>query len=69
MLDQLATDSANLSDEQFAELKPHLGWDSQIFRESLAQAAQMVGFGHRNRSLNSFVRLVVLQLPASRVAA
>jgi predicted aminopeptidase len=69
MLDQLAIDSANLSDEQWAELKPYFGWSSQVYREGLIQAAKMVGFAHRNRSFDSFVRLVVKQLPPLRVAA
>jgi predicted aminopeptidase len=69
MLDQLAIDSANLSDQQWTELRPHFGWSSQIFRAGVVQAAKMVGFAHRNSSFDSFVRLVVKQLPTSRVAA
>jgi hypothetical protein len=69
MLDQLARDSANLTDEQWEELKPHFGWSSQTFRDALIQATKLVGFAHRNRSLDSFVRLAVWSLPTSRVAA
>jgi len=69
MLDQLAADSVHLTDEQWVQLKPYFGWNWQIFREGLIQAAKLVGFAHRNRGLDSFVRLVVKQLPASRVAA
>ena len=69
MLDQLAIDSVNLSDEQWSELQPHFGWNSQIWRGSLIQAAKMVGFAHRNRSFDSFVRLLVTQLPSQRIAA
>ena len=69
MLDQLAIDCANLSDEQWAELKPHFGWNSQIWRSALIETARMVGFFHRNKTFDSFVRLLVKQLPASRIAA
>lgn len=69
MLDQLAADSVNLSDTQWEELRPHFGWNSQIWREGLIQAAKLVGFGHRNRGWDSFVRLAVRQLPIMRVAA
>lgn len=67
MLDQLAIDAANLIDEQFAQLQPHFGWSSQIFRASVIQAAKSVGFSHRNRSSHSFVRLVGLACPLSAV--
>ena len=69
MLDQLAIDSANLTDEQWAELKPHFGWSSQTWRGGLIQAAKLVGFAHRNRSFESFVKLIVRQLPTQRAAA
>jgi hypothetical protein len=69
MLDQLAKDSANLTDEQWKEFTPHFGWSSQIWRGAVVQAAKMVGFAHRNRSFESFVRAVVRQLPTMRVAA
>jgi predicted aminopeptidase len=69
MLDQLAIDSANLSDDNWEELKPHFGWSSQAFRDALIQATKLVGFAHRNRSFDSFVRLVVWHLPSSRAAA
>ena len=70
MLDQLAADSVNLTDAQWEALRPYCdGWDSQIFYDSVAQAAKMVGFAHRNRNWDAFVRLVVQQLPSSQVAA
>jgi hypothetical protein len=67
--DQLAIESANLSDEQWAELQPNFGWNSQAWRGGLIQAARMVGFSHRSRGFDSFVRLLVTQLPSSRIAA
>jgi hypothetical protein len=57
ILDQLATDSANMTDAQFEQLKPYLGWDRQIFRDWLIQSAKLVGFAHRNRNWDAFVRL------------
>jgi hypothetical protein len=69
MLDQLAIDATNLTDEQFVDLQPHFGWSSQIWRESLVQAARSVGFAHRNTNFASFVRTVVRHLPTTRVAA
>jgi hypothetical protein len=44
ILDQLVIDSANLSGEQWEELKPHFGWSSQTFRDALIQATKLVGF-------------------------
>jgi hypothetical protein len=69
MLDQLAIDAASLTDEQFTDLQPHFGWSSQTWRDGLVQATRFVGFAHREKNFNSFVRLVVRQLPTSRVAA
>jgi hypothetical protein len=78
MLDQLAIDAANLTDEQFTDLRPHFGWSSQIWRDGLLTAARSVGFAHRNTNFASFVRTLGLDvtppsdtrpnaLPANRV--
>jgi hypothetical protein len=69
LLDQLATDAASLSDDHWTDLQIHFGWASQTWRDGLVQAARLVGFAHRQKSFDSFVRLVVRQLPPSRVAA
>jgi predicted aminopeptidase len=69
MLDRLAIESTNLTDEHWEKLRPHFGWNSQTFYDALIQAAKLVGFAHRNSTFDSFVRLVVKQLPVSRVAA
>ena len=68
MLDQLAIDSAKMTDAQWTELKPYFGWSSQTLRDALIQATKLVGFAHRNRGWESFIRLVVWHFP-SRVAA
>jgi hypothetical protein len=68
MLDQLAIDAANLTDDQWTDLQKHFGWASQTWRDGLVQAARSVGFAHRNTNFASFVRSIVRQLPL-RVAA
>jgi hypothetical protein len=69
MLDQLAIDAANLTDDQWTDLQTHFGWASQTWRDGLVQAARLIGFSHRNNSFDSFVRAVVRQLPSQRLAA
>jgi hypothetical protein len=69
MLDQLAKDCASLTDEHWNEFTPHFGWSSQNWREAVVQAAKMVGFAHRGKTFESFVRTVVRQLPSQRIAA
>jgi hypothetical protein len=68
-LNQLAIDAANLTDEQWNDLQPYFGWASQTWRDGLVQAARLVGFAHREKNFNSFVRSVIRQLPHSSVAA
>jgi hypothetical protein len=71
MLDLLAIEAANLTDEQWTALQPHFahGWSSQVWREALSTAARMVGFGHKSKSFDAFVRLVLRQLPSASIAA
>jgi hypothetical protein len=69
MLEQLATDAANLTDEQFTDLQPHFGWSSQTWRDGVVQAARLVGFAQRNATFNSFIRTVARHLPSLRIAA
>jgi hypothetical protein len=69
MLDQLAIDAANLTENQWADLQGHFGWASQTWRDGLVQAARFVAFSHKNKSFDSFVRLVLRQLPSASVAA
>jgi hypothetical protein len=70
-LELLAIEAANLTDEQWTALQPHFacGWSSQVWREALSTAARMVGFGHKSKSLDAFVRLLLRQLPPASVAA
>ena len=59
-LDKLAADAADLTDEQWAELKPHYGgWDSEAWRRGLSQTARQVGFWNRSRDLNAFTKVLV----------
>jgi hypothetical protein len=69
ILDQLAIDAANLTDDQWADLRTHFGWASMPWRDSLSQTARQVGFHHRAKDLNSFVSALVQQLSLSSVAA
>ena len=70
-LDLLAIEAANLTDEQWTALQPHFacGWSSQVWREALSTAARMVAFGHKSKSFDAFVRLVLRQLPSASIAA
>jgi hypothetical protein len=69
MLDQLAIDAANLTDEQWNDLQTHFGWASQTWRDGLVRAARLIGFSHKSKAFDAFIRLVVRQLSPSKVAA
>lgn len=69
MLDRLASDVANLTDEQWSDLKLHFSWASPAWRDALSNATRQVGFHHRAKDLNSFVQALVQQLSLSSVAA
>ncbi len=64
-LEKLAVDAAGLTDEHWQVLKPHYAWSSQIFRDALFNATRQIGFAHKSRGLDSFVRLVVRQLSSN----
>jgi hypothetical protein len=69
-LNKLATDALGLSDEQWLCLKPHFGgWASETWRNGLTQAARQVGFFHRAKDLDSFIKVLVHQLSQLSVAA
>jgi hypothetical protein len=55
----LATKATELTDEDFALLKPRCGWASESWRESISQAGRMVGFQHRIKDLPSFVKCLM----------
>lgn len=62
-LEKLAVDAANLTDEQWADLKPHFGgWASEKWRNGLSQAARSVGFHHRAKDFGIFTKVLVEQL-------
>jgi hypothetical protein len=69
MLNQLAVDAVNMTDEQWSKLEPHFCWSSGVWRNGLSEAARQVGFGHRARDFGSFVNALVLHVAPSSVAA
>jgi hypothetical protein len=69
MLDKLAADAANLTDEQFNDLQPFFGWSSPTWRVGLVEAARLVAFAHKSKDFDAFVRLVLRQLPPASIAA
>jgi hypothetical protein len=69
-LEKLAIDAADLTDEQWAELSPRFGgWASQAWRQSVSFAARQVGFAHRQKSFDSFVKNLIGALSLTGVAA
>jgi hypothetical protein len=58
-LGKLAADSKELTDEDFALLKPHCNWASEPWREAISEAARMVGFQHKIKDMPSFVKTLV----------
>ena len=68
-LERLAVDASGLTDEQWTDLQPHFAWASQFWRDDLFQAARLVGFAHKSKGFDAFIRLVLRQLPPANVAA
>jgi hypothetical protein len=69
-LDQLAIEAVGMTDDQFDALKPYFGWASVAFRDALSQVARQVGFHHRAKDFESFVKTLVSELSlSSRIAA
>jgi hypothetical protein len=64
-LEQLAVDASGLTEEQWNALKPHYAWASQFWRDDLFQAARMVGFAHKSKNLDAFVRLLLRQMSSA----
>jgi hypothetical protein len=70
VLDKLALAAGELNDEQWNIMKPNFGgWASETWRSALGLAARQVGFAHRQRSFDSFVRLIARQFPSVSIAA
>jgi hypothetical protein len=57
-LAELATDTAELTDDEFALLKPHCG-RAEPWREAISKTARMVAFQHKIKDLPSFVETLV----------
>jgi hypothetical protein len=68
-LDQLAADAANLTDEQWADLKSHYNWASTVWRDTLNQTARQVGFHHRSGDLDYFIKALAHNLSVSKSVA
>lgn len=68
-LEQLAVDASGLTDEQWADLKPHYAWASQFWRDDLFRAARLVGFAHKSKGFDAFIKLVLRQMSPASLAA
>jgi hypothetical protein len=55
----LATQTGNLTDEDWIQIKPHCGWASETWREAISQAARRVSFSHNIRDFPSFVECLI----------
>lgn len=69
LLDQLAANAVNLTDEQWAALQPHFNWASESWRDGLNQTGRQVGFHNRNGELDYFIRALVQNLSLSQSVA
>jgi hypothetical protein len=58
-LAELATHTAELSDDAWSQLQPHCGWASEPWREAISQTARAVGFQHKIKDLPSFVKTLI----------
>jgi hypothetical protein len=67
-LDQLASETNDLSDEAWSELKPHYNWASGKWSEAVSQASRLVEFRNVN-TLPEFVSTLASILSQSSVAA
>jgi hypothetical protein len=57
-LDKLASETNDLSDEAWSELKSHYNWASGRWSEAVSQTSRQVGFRHVN-TLPAFVSALV----------
>jgi hypothetical protein len=55
ILDTLADETNDLTDEAWQQLKPYYRWDSTVWADALSLASRHVAFKSRLRSLPSFV--------------
>jgi hypothetical protein len=69
-LDNISTEAAKLTDEQWLELKPYYGWAKETWQNGLNQATRQIGFHHRAGDLAAFVKALLDNLAISaRVTA
>ena len=68
-LDKLALEAANLTDEQWTELKPHFSWASEKWRNGLSHTARQTGFMFRAGDLAYFIKALLQNLSPSSLAA
>jgi hypothetical protein len=62
-LDKLAADTGDLTDEHWTELQPHFGgWASEAWRKGLSTTARQVGFLHRSKNFDVFVKMLAHNL-------
>jgi hypothetical protein len=70
VLNQLAKDAANLTDDQWLALSPHYNWASEKWRSALNDTARGIGFHIRTKQFDIFLKALLQRLtPVVSVAA
>ena len=69
-LEKLANEASSLTDGQWSAIEQHFisGWNSKRWRDALNTTARSVGFHHRARDLNFFVKVLVQNLSPANAA-
>jgi hypothetical protein len=68
ILDSLADETNDLTDEDWRRLKPYFRWDSLVWMEALSLASRHVAFKSRVKTLPAFVNHFVGILAEQHVA-
>jgi hypothetical protein len=68
-LDRIAGETDNLTDEEWASLKPHYDWSSGRWADAISLASRRVEFRHEVRTFHSFVSQLIGILSEQNVAA
>jgi hypothetical protein len=55
----LATQTAELTDDAWSQIKPHCGWASETWREAISQVARRVNFSHKIEDFPTFVDCLI----------
>jgi hypothetical protein len=58
-LAELATGTAELTDEAWSQLQPHFDWGSESWREAISQTARLVEFQQKITTLPAFVNSLI----------